>query len=95
MWTSHLLFACCLGTLLTPKLVNVKKHLDATDSTAKAIAKGNAVSINISMRIQNNSDGRVIRASASGAVNLGLIPSPVKSMTIKLVFTASLLDAQL
>ena len=42
----------------------------------------------------NYSDGRVIRASASGAVDLGLIPSWVKPMTFKLVFTASLLDAQ-
>ena len=39
-------------------------------------------------------DGRVVRASASGAVDSGLIPSRVKPMTIKLVFTASLLDAQ-
>ena len=36
----------------------------------------------------------MVRASASGAVNLGLIPSRVKLMTFKLVFTASLLDAQ-
>ena len=34
------------------------------------------------------------RASTSGAVDLGLIPSRVKPMTVKLVFTASLLDAQ-
>ena len=34
------------------------------------------------------------RASASGAVYLGLFPSRVKPMTLKLVFTASLLDAQ-
>ena len=42
----------------------------------------------------NSSDGRVVRASASGAVDLGLIPSRVKSMTLKLVFTAFLLEAQ-
>ena len=44
----------------------------------------------------NSSDGRVVRASASGAVDLGLIPSRVKPTTLKLVFTAtaSLLDAQ-
>ena len=41
-----------------------------------------------------SSDGLVVRASASGAVDLGLIPSRVKPMTLKLVFTASLLDAQ-
>ena len=40
------------------------------------------------------SDGRVVRASASGAVDSGLIPSRVKPMTLKLVFTATLLDAQ-
>ena len=42
----------------------------------------------------HSSDGRVVRASASGAVNLSLIPSRVKPMTLNLVFTASLLDAQ-
>ena len=36
---------------------------------------------------------RVVRASASAAVDLGLISSRVKPMTLKLVFTASLLDA--
>ena len=42
----------------------------------------------------NSSDGRVVRVPASGAVDLGFIPSRVKPMTLKLVFTASLLDAQ-
>ena len=37
---------------------------------------------------------RVVRASASGAVDLGLIPSRAKPMTLKLVFTAYLLDTQ-
>ena len=38
----------------------------------------------------------MVRTSASGAiiVDLGLIPSRVKPMTVKLVFTASLLDVQ-
>ena len=45
-------------------------------------------------RIKRCSDGQVIRASASGAVDLGLISSRVKPMTITLVFTAFLLDAQ-
>ena len=36
----------------------------------------------------------MVRASASGAVDLRLLKSPVKSMTLKLVFTASLCDAQ-
>ena len=35
----------------------------------------------------------MVRASASGAVDFGLIPSQVKPMTVKLLFTASLLDA--
>ena len=39
--------------------------------------------------------GRAVRVSAMGAVNLGLIPSQVKPMTLKFVFRASLLDAQL
>ena len=42
----------------------------------------------------NTSDGRVVRASASGAVDLGLIPNRVKPLTLKLVFTAFLHDAQ-
>ena len=45
-------------------------------------------------KCNNSSDGRVVRASASGAVDLGLIPSRIQLMTIKLVFTAFLLDAQ-
>ena len=32
----------------------------------------------------NSSDGRVIRASASGAGELGLIPSRIKLMILKL-----------
>ena len=44
--------------------------------------------------ILRSSDGLVVRASASEVVDVGLIPSPVKPMTLKLVFTASLLDAQ-
>ena len=46
------------------------------------------------LRYHYLSDDRVVRASASGAVDLGLIPSRVKPITLKLVFTASLLDAQ-
>ena len=42
----------------------------------------------------NSSDGRAVRTSAFGAVDSGLIPSQIKSMTIKLAFTASLVDAQ-
>ena len=40
------------------------------------------------------SDGRVVSASASVGVDLGLIPCRIKPMTLNLVFTASLLDAQ-
>ena len=41
----------------------------------------------------NSSDGRGVGASAPAAVDLGFIPSPVKPMASKLVFSASLLDA--
>ena len=44
--------------------------------------------------INSNLDGRVRRAIASEVVDLGIIPSPVKAKTQKLVFTASLFDAQ-
>ena len=43
---------------------------------------------------QESSDGRVVRASASAAVDRGLIPSLVIPVTLKLPFTVSLLDAQ-
>ena len=36
----------------------------------------------------------MIRAFALGAVDFGLTPSRDKAMSLKLVFTASLLDAQ-
>ena len=42
----------------------------------------------------NSSNGRVVRASFSGAIDSGLIPSRVKLMTLKLLFAASLRDAQ-
>ena len=42
----------------------------------------------------NSSDGPVVKASASELVDVGFIPSQVKPMTLKLVFTATLLDAQ-
>ena len=45
-------------------------------------------------RGDNISDGRGVKASASGAVDSSLIPSRVKPMTLKLAFTASLFDAQ-
>ena len=46
------------------------------------------------VKSENSSDGRVVKASASGAADSGLIPSRVKLMTFKLGLTASLLDAQ-
>ena len=36
----------------------------------------------------------MVRASASGGIDLGLISSRVEPMTVKLVFTAFLLDPQ-
>ena len=44
--------------------------------------------------ISSSSDGRVRRVIASEVVDLGMIQSPVKPKTQKLVFTASLFDAQ-
>ena len=44
--------------------------------------------------ISCGSDGRVRRAIASEVVDLGIIPSPGKPKTQKLLFTASLCDAQ-
>ena len=46
------------------------------------------------MMISSSSYGRVRRAIASEVVDLGMILSPVKPKTQKLVFTASLFDAQ-
>ena len=40
------------------------------------------------------SDGRVVKASTSGAVDSGFIKNRVKPTTLKLVFTVSRLDAQ-
>ena len=45
-------------------------------------------------RGDNSSDGRVVRISASGAADSGLISSRVKSMTLKLVFITSLIEVQ-
>ena len=44
--------------------------------------------------ISSSSDGRESRTIASEIVRLGLFASPVKPKTQKLVFTASLFDAQ-
>ena len=44
--------------------------------------------------ISCRSDGRVRRAITSEVVDLGIIPSPVKLKTQKLLFTASICDAQ-
>ena len=53
-----------------------------------------APGLNRTRHLGHSSDGPVVRAPASGAVDLGLIPSRVKPMTLKLVFAASLLHAQ-
>ena len=42
-----------------------------------------------------SSDARVVRASTSGALDSGLVPSQVKPITLIGLFTVSLLDAQL
>ena len=46
--------------------------------------------VNESCTTLNNTDGQTVRAS-SEAIDLGLIPSRVKPLTLKLVFTASYL----
>ena len=43
--------------------------------------------------ISSSSDGQVRRVIASEVVDLGMIPSPMKPKTQKLVFTASPFDA--
>ena len=48
----------------------------------------------VSACITNSRDGQVIRASAFRAVDSGLIPSRVKPITSKSVFTISSHDAQ-
>ena len=48
----------------------------------------------ISTHFNNNMQLDSVRASASGAVDSGLILILFKPVTFKLVFTASLLDAQ-
>ena len=52
------------------------------------------VHIALNLSDLNNSDSRVVRASAPGAIDSALIPSRVKPTTSKLVFTAFLFDAQ-
>ena len=44
------------------------------------------------IQVSNRSDGRVVKASASGSVNLDLISCRVKRITLKLVCRASLLN---
>ena len=45
--------------------------------------------VRLILKMINSSDDRVVRASAWGAVDSGLIPSRVKPMTLKLVFSAT------
>ena len=42
----------------------------------------------------NSSDGRVVKASAAVILDSGLIQSVLKPMTLKMLFSASLLDLQ-
>ena len=61
------------------------------------VISGIAPTIRVGLNLflcNNISDDLVDRASASGDVSSGLIPSQLIPMTLKLVFTASLLDAQ-
>ena len=57
-----------------------------------SLKNGTNNSLNLSVSYTDfGSDDRVVRASASGAVDLVLIPSPVKPITLKLVIAASCL----
>ena len=80
-----------------------RKHLHGVFCTAWRISKngitGKAYNYSITLFDckffkLNSSDDPVVRASASEVVDSGLIPSRVIPMTLKLVFTASLLDVQ-
>ena len=65
------------------------------ETARNAISLKTALKINAYDQIISYvSDIRVVRASASMAVDSGLILNRVKPMTLKLVFTASLLDVQ-
>ena len=57
------------------------------------IAKSNDFLKSLLLPSLSSSDGRVVKAYASVTVDSGLIPSRVKPMTLKLLFTTSLLDA--
>ena len=70
--------AFCKKTVIQPRRLRLKSECNFI--SAKMIYGSNYLT---------RSDGRVVRASAPGALNLGLISSRVKPMTLKLVFTAS------
>ena len=78
------------------KSVMTERFLKPNAKTAFIEAVGNTRLLSLDVieftwfinRKVNSSDGRIIRASASGAVNSGSIPSLVKSMTLKLEFAA-------
>ena len=71
---------------------DVKKAKQQLTQLAKQ--KVNISNILLANVVRNSSNGQMVRASASGAVDSSLIPSLVKPMALKLVFTASLLDVQ-
>ena len=80
------------------KAGKVSRHRCDISSDSKLCCPKSVSYTNLSVaqaqsRGDNSSDGRVVGASASGAVGSDLIPSLVKPMILKLVFTAFLLDA--
>ena len=76
------IFVCAFAIICANSfLVNFNSH----------IAQNYLQMISI-IKQDNSSDDRVVRASASGAVDF--IPSRVTPMTLKLVFTAFRFDAQ-
>ena len=76
--------------------MNLRRKIKCKLITSKGIIWGNRKKHNDQLFSEcfYSSDGRVVRAYVSGAVDSVLIPSRVKPMTLKLVFTASLLDVQ-
>ena len=71
----------------------VAAALGADCFVSKVYGKGLTSFLNITSK-SNSSYDRVVRASFSETEDSGVIPSRVKPITLKLVFTASLFDAQ-
>ena len=74
--------------------LNRQKNLETKFSDSTIIEFSTLISIHFYHTNCNSSEYRMVRASASGAIDSGLTPSRAKPMTLELAYTASLLDAQ-